>query len=168
MLALILIVTGILLRLAPHAPNFTPVAAIALFGGVYLKKRHAVIAPLALMIISDLFIGMHNVILFTWAGFIITAALGFWVKKDKKFSRITIASLTGSLIFFVVSNFGVWIMGWYPRTLNGLIDCYIMALPFLRNFTLATFLYTAVFFGAYELIARAVKDTKLSRVLLTH
>lgn len=168
MLSLILIGVGILLRFAPHAPNFTPVAAIALFGGVYLKKKYALITPLALMMVSDLFIGLHEVILFTWGGFLITVFLGFWIRRKRSLSRITIATLSASLIFFLVSNFGVWIMGWYPRTLNGIITCYIMAIPFLRNFTLATFLYVAVFFGAYEFIARAVKDTKLSRILLTN
>ena len=166
MLAIILITVGILLRLAPHAPNFTPVAAIALFGGAYLKKRYALIVPLALMIVSDMFIGMHDIFLFTWAGFILTAILGFWVRKQNNVTRIACASLLSSLAFFVISNFGVWVMGWYPRTLSGLINCYIMAIPFLRDFTISTMLYTAVFFGSYEFIANSVKDTKVAKVLL--
>ncbi|MCX5711868.1 MAG: hypothetical protein NTY47_02210, partial [Candidatus Omnitrophica bacterium] len=60
MLALSLIITGILLRFAPHAPNFTPVAAIALFGGAYLNRKYALIVPLVLMVVSDLFLGMHS------------------------------------------------------------------------------------------------------------
>lgn len=167
MLAISLIIIGILLRFVPHAPNFTPVAAIALFSGAYLSKRYAIIVPLVLMVISDIFIGFHNVILFTWGGFILTALLGFWVKKHKTVLGVASMSIGSSVLFYIVSNFGVWIMGWYPHTLQGLINCYIMALPFLRNFTLATLLYTAVFFVVYELIARSVKDTKLSRVLLT-
>lgn len=167
MLAIAIIIVGILLRLTPHLPNFTPIAAIALFGGVYLRKRYALIAPLAIMMVSDLFIGIHNVILFTWAGFALTALLGLWVKQNKSFSRIIGASLISSFIFYIVSNFGVWLMGWYPPTLNGLINCYIMAIPFLRNFTVATVLFVAVFFGAYELIARFAKNTKLAQVLLT-
>jgi len=167
MLALSLIVIGILLRFAPHAPNFTPVAAIALFGAVYLNRKYALIIPLLLMIASDIFIGMHNVVFFTWGGFILITLLGFWLKKNKSISRIIASSLASALLFFIVSNFGVWVMGWYPHTLKGLVNCYIMGLPFLRNFTLATLCFVALFFGAYELIARRVKDTKLAKVFLT-
>jgi hypothetical protein len=167
MLAISLIVIGILLRFVPHAPNFTPVAAIALFSGVYLNKKYAVLVPLSLMMISDLFVGMHNVLLFTWGSFILTTFLGFWVKKHKRVSAIVSMSVFSSLLFYVVSNFGVWIMGWYPRNIKGLIDCYIMALPFLRDFTIATLSYTVVFFGAYELVRRLVKDLKFAKILLT-
>ncbi len=168
MLAISLIVVGILLRFAPHAPNFTPVAAIAIFGGAYLNKKYAILVPLALMAASDVFLGVHNVMLFTWGGFVLSALLGLWVKKNKSASRILSASFASALLFYIVSNFGVWLMGWYPPTLDGLIRCYILGLPFLRNFTAATLLYTAVFFTAYELVARLVKDTKLAKVLLTN
>ena len=167
MLALSLIIIGILLRFAPHAPNFTPVAAIALFGAVYLDRKFALIIPLLLMVVSDIFLGMHNVVFFTWGGFILIAFLGFWLKKNKNMGRIVVTSLASALLFFIISNFGVWVMGWYPHTFKGLVNCYVMALPFLRNFTLATFCFVALFFGAYELIARRVKDTKLAKVFLT-
>ena len=75
-------------------------------------------------------------------------------------------SLLSSLVFFIVTNFGVWVMGWYPPTLAGLVNCYIMGLPFLRDFTVSTLLYSAVFFTAYEVIARRVKETRLAKVLL--
>jgi len=168
MVALSLIIIGILLRFTPHLPNFTPVAAIALFSGAYLNKKYALVIPLVLMMLSDLFIGMHNVIFFTWGSFILITLLGLWLKKRKSIFGAISMSLGSSLIFYLVSNFGVWLMGWYPHDLTGLINCYVMALPFLRNFTLATILYTAVFFSVYELIARLVKDKKYSRVLLTN
>jgi LPXTG-motif cell wall-anchored protein len=166
MLALSLIICGILLRFAGHAPNFTPVAAIALFSGVYLSRKKAFIVPLALMIISDMFLGMHNVVIFTWGGFALTTALGLWLKKRKTVMGVASTSIASSLLFYLISNFGVWLMGWYPRTLSGLLDCYIMAIPFLRNFTLATLIYSGIFFGLYELVARLAKDTKFSSVLL--
>jgi len=166
MLAIILIISGILLRFAPHAPNFTPVAAIAIFSGAYLNKKHSLVVPLILMVISDSFLGLHNVVLFTWGGFILVALLGIWLKKNKSVMRILSVSIASSILFYIVSNFGVWLMGWYPHTMSGLIDCYVLAIPFLRTFTIATLLYTAVFFGIYELIARSVKDTKFARVLL--
>jgi len=166
MLAWSLIICGILLRFAFHAPNFTPVAAIALFSGVYLGRKYAFIVPLTLMIVSDLFLGMHNVVIFTWGGFVLTTALGLWLKNRKTILGVASASVISSLLFYIVSNFGVWLMGWYPRTLAGLLDCYIMAIPFLRNFTLATLIYSGIFFGLYELTARLAKDSKFSRVLL--
>ncbi|MDD3087326.1 MAG: hypothetical protein PHP89_02040 [Candidatus Omnitrophica bacterium] len=166
MLALSLILIGILLRFMPHADNFTPVAAIALFAGAYLKRRHAVIVPLVLMAVSDIFIGMHNVLIFTWGSFILASLLGLFIRKNKSFLRITGMSLLSSLVFFIVTNFGVWVMGWYPPTLAGLVNCYIMGLPFLRDFTVSTLLYSAVFFTAYEVIARRVKETRLAKVLL--
>ncbi|OQB14882.1 MAG: hypothetical protein BWY16_00146 [Candidatus Omnitrophica bacterium ADurb.Bin205] len=166
MLAVSLILIGILLRFMPHADNFTPVAAIALFAGAYLKRRHAIIVPLALMAVSDIFIGVHNVLIFTWGSFVLASFLGLFIRKNKSFLRITGMSLLSSLVFFIVTNFGVWAMGWYPPTLAGLVNCYIMGLPFLRDFTVSTLLYSAVFFTAYEVIARRVKETRLAKVLL--
>jgi hypothetical protein len=151
----------------PHAYNFTPVAAIALFSGVYLKRKYAIIVPLVLMAVSDLFIGMHNVVIFTWGSFILAALIGILIRKNKSAARILGGSLAASLVFFIVSNFGVWLMGWYPLNLKGLVDCYVMALPFLRDFTVSTLIYTVLFFSAYELTARLVKETKLAKVLLS-
>ena len=165
MLAFSLILAGILIRFAPHAPNFTPVAAIALFSGAYLNKKYALLVPLALMIISDLVIGLHNVVLFTWGGFILVTLLGSAMQK-KSVGRITGFSLISAVLFYLVTNFGVWLTGWYSRDLKGLIDCYVMGLPFLRNFTVATLCYAAVFFGSYEIIAHYLRDTKLAKVLL--
>jgi len=167
MLGISLILIGIVLRFIPHAPNFTPVAAIALFSGIYLPKKYRYVVPLLLMVLSDLVIGMHDVVLFTWGGFLLVTLMASWINRQKSIAGITIGSLAASLLFYVVTNFGVWLMGWYPHTLKGLVACYVLALPFLRNFTAATLLYAAVLFGAYELVARSVKDTKLSNVLLS-
>lgn len=141
-------------------------AAIALFGGAYLNKKYAIIIPVALMIISDIFIGMHNVVLFTWGGFILIALLGMKLKRNKSVLRTASFSVTSAILFYLVTNFGVWLMGWYPHTLKGLIDCYVLAIPFLRTFAVATLIYTAAFFGIYEYIASKVRETKLARVLL--
>ena len=166
MLAISLILVGILLRFIPHTANFTPVAAIALFAGVYLNKKQALIVPLLLMIISDIFLGMHNVVIFTWGSFVLVTLIGFWARNHKTFKGIVSTSVVSSFLFYVVTNFGVWAMGWYPQTAKGLLDCYILGLPFLRTFTVATLVYTVVFFGVYEFIARRVRDTKLAKVLL--
>ncbi len=166
MLALSLILFGILLRFIPHAPNFTPVAAIALFGAVYLNRRYALLLPLFLMMISDIFIGFHDAIFFTWGSFMLVVFLGFRLKEHKNPMAIISMSLLASVLFFLITNFGVWVIGWYPRTLEGLISCYVMALPFFRNFTLSTLCYVAVLFSAYELIAKRIERTKLAKALL--
>jgi len=166
MLALSLIIIGILFRFVPHAANFTPVAAIAIFAGVYLNKKQALIVPLILMVVSDMFLGMHNVVFFTWGSFALVVLLGFWAKNHKTFLGIVSTTVASSVLFYVITNFGVWAMGWYPQTAKGLLDCYILGLPFLRVFSVATLVYTVVFFGAYELIAAKVRNTKLAKVLL--
>lgn len=166
MLAISLIIIGILLRFIPHTANFTPVAAIAIFAGVYLNKKQALIVPLLLMVLSDIFLGMHNVVIFTWGSFVLVTLLGVWAKNHKTFKAVTSTSIVSSVLFYLITNFGVWIMGWYPQTAKGLLDCYILGLPFLRTFTVATLVYVAVFFGVYELIAHSVRDTKLAKVLL--
>jgi hypothetical protein len=166
MLAISLIIIGILLRFIPHTANFTPVAAIAIFAGVYLNKKQALIVPLLLMVLSDVFLGMHNVVLFTWGSFILVTYLGIWARNHKTFKVIASTSVISSVLFYLITNFGVWAMGWYPQTVKGLLDCYVLGLPFLRTFMVATLVYTVVFFGAYELIARRVRDTKLAKVLL--
>ena len=166
MLALILIITGIFLRLIPHAPNFTPVAAIALFSGVYLKRKSSLLTPFLLMVISDILIGLHDVIIFTWGSFLLISLLGTHLKRRKTSANILSFSLLSSFLFFMLTNFGVWLKGWYPHTLKGLVDCYIMALPFLRNFTLATLFYSAMLFGSYELVFLLVKEKRLAKVLL--
>jgi hypothetical protein len=165
MLALILIVIGILLRFAPHLPDFSPVAAIAIFSGAYLNKKYSFLIPLCLMVISDMFLGFHNVIPFTWGAFALITVLGFRLKNKKNLGAVFFSSLVGAVLFFIITNFGVWYMGWYPRTLKGLADCYILALPFFRTFTVATLTYSVVFFGIYELVTRKVKGTKLAALL---
>lgn len=166
MLALILVLVGISLRFTPHLPNFTPVAAIALFGGAYLNRKTALILPVLLMAISDLFIGMHDVFIFTWGGFLLITILGFKLRQNKNLKTITLISLLSSLLFYLITNFGVWLMGWYPPNFNGLITSYVMGIPFMRDFTIATLIYTLGFFGAYELVARSIKNKKLAKVLL--
>lgn len=163
-IAIIFVLIGVSLRLLPHAPNFTPVAAIALFGGVYLSKKTALILPIAIMMISDIFIGSYEIKLMisVYLGFLICVFLGFCLKKSKKASTIIGSSILSAFIFFVLTNFAVWVFTpWYAKNLSGLIQCYFMALPFFKNTLLASLFYTSVFFTAYEsvklLVIRRIK-----------
>ena len=169
MLALILMIFGILFRIIPHAPNFTPVAAIALFGAVLLPNRRlALIMPLALIIISDLFIGLHDIVIFTWGSIVLISLIGLGLRKSRKTTTVLFGSLASAVAFYLVTNFGVWASGWYPPTPQGLIQCYVAGIPFFRNFLAGTLIYSAAFFGTYALAARAVRRTSLAKSLLTN
>ncbi len=167
MLAFSFLIFGIFSRLIIHIDNFTPVLAVALFSGTYFSKRYAILLPLCLMIISDFFIGFHNTILFTWGAVALIAPLGFWIRQRKSSVRILNSAILSGLIFFVVTNFGVWLAGdLYPLTFNGLRECFVMAIPFFRMTLLSTLLYTPLIFGAYEGMARLVQKTKWAHALL--
>lgn len=159
-IAIIFVLIGVVLRLVPHAPNFTPIIAIALFGGVYFSRKVALILPISIMMISDIFIGSYEakLMIFVYGSFLICVLLGFWLKKHKKWHTILASSVLGGLMFFLLTNFAVWAFTpWYSKTFSGIIQCYIMALPFFRNTLLSSLFYTAVFFTAYELVEFAIR-----------
>ncbi|MFC1752953.1 DUF6580 family putative transport protein [Thermoproteota archaeon] len=166
MLALILVIVGISFRFIPHLANFSPLLAIALFGGVYLKRRYALIVPVALMMLTDIFLGMHSAIAFTWGSIILISALGITLRKKKNTLSIITGTIGSAVLFFIITNFGVWAAGWYPKTLSGLVSCYTLAIPFFRSTLVSTTVFSFVFFGVYELVARRVKDSSLAGALL--
>lgn len=166
MLALILVITAIFFRFIPHFANFSPILAIALFGGVYLNKKYALFVPLLFMAITDIFLGIHNTMFFTWGSILLTSWLGILLRQKKNVLNITMGSFSSALIFFIITNFGVWLMGWYPRTINGLITCYTLAIPFFRTTVISTLLFSFILFGIYELIAKRVQNTSFAKILL--
>lgn len=166
MLAIILLIVGITCRFIFDIPNFTPIAAIALFGATHLSKKYAVIVPIAIIIISDLMIGLHETVFFTWGSVLLIAFFSLRFRNRVNLKNVILYSLAVSVFFFVVTNFGVWIAGlWYPRTFQGLIDCYGMGLPFFRNFLLGTIAYSFVFFGVYDFVRAKFKLTEKSPYL---
>lgn len=151
-------------RLIPHPPNFTPVGAMALFGAAYFTRRiWAFVVPLVAMWMSDLLV--TNVLYaeyyegFQWFGgfgytylaIAMTAAVGFfWLRRVTVLTGLS-SGLMASLLFFVVTNFGVWAgSAMYPKSIAGLMACYTAGLPFLGNTLAGTLLFGAVMFGAYE------------------
>jgi hypothetical protein len=164
-LAVCVLLFGLLTRFMPHEPNFTPVLALALFGGVYLKRSQALLLPLALMMVSDLFLGLHPVIGFTWGSIFLISCIGLWIRKSQSITRVAVGSLASAMLFFVVTNFGCW-LAYYPQTWEGFSSCYTLAVPFFRGTSASTLLYTVIFFGGYELLAGQVKKTRLAPVLL--
>ncbi len=150
------IVAAALLRLLPHPPNFSPITAIALFGGAYFSHRGlALIVPLLAMGISDLFLGFHQVMPFVYGSFLVAVVIGFALKSNKKVLPIATGAVGASVLFFLVTNFGVWLTGtMYPATFSGLIACYTAAIPFFQNTLLSGLLYSGVLFGSFELLKR--------------
>lgn len=166
MLAFCLVALGIFSRLIVHSWNFTPVIALALFGGVYLKKKQAMILPLILFAATDLILGFHEAMVFTWGSVLAIAVIGLWVRDRKNVSTVLGGGLASAVLFFVVTNFGVWLVtGMYPYTWVGLSECFVLAVPFFRGTLLGTVVYGTILFGIYELVASRVKDTRFSHVL---
>ena len=166
LLIVALIVIGILGRMIPHPPNFTPIIAIALLAShVFKNKWIVILTPLMAMWISDLvlnnyrYTGHHDggFLVFSssslWYGPIICIALlGTVLIKKVKISNIALSSISGSLIFFLVTNFGVWISGtMFPKSLFGLIECYTFALPFFGNALVGDLVYCTILFTSYSL-----------------
>lgn len=142
-------------RLLPHPMNFAPITAIALFGGMYFDKRFAPILPLSALIISDYFLGFYTGIVWVYSAFLLVTLIGMLASKYKSFGTIAGSTLAGSLLFFVVTNYGVWQSGiLYPLTPNGLLTCYAAAIPFFRNAIAGDLFYVAVLFGVYELVIK--------------
>ncbi len=167
MLAILILVFGVFSRLLIHLPNFTPAIALALFGGVYLKKQQAIILPVLMMIIADVFIGIDVTFPFTWGSVALIALLGLGVRNHKSFSSIAGSSLFSAVLFFLVTNFGVWaVQNMYPHTLAGFIECYVMAIPFFGSTLVSTVVYTAVLFGGYEWAAARFQRTGLAHIVL--
>lgn len=147
-----LIFFAILSRFLPHPPNFTPIAAIALLSSKGFTNRWVVfLIPIVSLFISDLFIGLHATIPFVYFSFILIVLLGMYVKK------INIGSvLLSSTIFFLVSNFGVWLL-YYPISTEGLVQCYTLALPFFLNTVLGDLVYGALLIYPFYALQRRNK-----------
>lgn len=143
-----IVILAVIARLIPHPPNFAPIGGLALFSGSHFKKLIALSIPLSAMIISDLFLGFHNTIVFVYLSFLITVLIGRFIKRNWK--SLAFASLLSSVIFFLITNFGVWFTGaMYPKNIEGLLQCYLMGLPFFRNTLISDFIYTFSFFYGY-------------------
>ena len=150
-----IVVAATAMRLVPHPPNVTPIAAIALFGGAHFaSKRAALAVPLLAMCLSDLLLGfgVHRVMPFVYGSFALIVVLGRLIGDRRSTLAVGGAALTGSVLFFVITNFGVWLLSdLYPRTVEGLVACYVAAIPFFRNTLAGDLLYASVLFGGFAL-----------------
>lgn len=160
--ALSFVLIGIVSRLLPHPPNFTPLTAIALFSGTYLTRKTALLIPLTTMIFSDLILKNYYdlpVMASVYGSFLAIALLGLWLKNHKRWGIIGATTILSSLLFFTITNFAVWAFTpWYAKNLSGLTQCYLLALPFLKNTLLGDIFYTGCLFGFYELAVVRLKE----------
>src|SRR6267142_2223550 len=156
LLALVLIVLAAALRIAPHPWNFTPVGAMALFSGAVLKDRRlAFLFPLVALFVGDVFIGLYKIIPIIYASFLVSVAIGLWLRDRRTIARITLATLLGAIQFFLVTNFVVWqFLKGFPHTASGLAACYIAGIPFFWNTLAGDAVYATLLFGGFALAER--------------
>ena len=165
----LLILLAALSRLIPHPANFAPIGGMALFGAAYYSRRvWAFVIPVVSMWISalllkkvmyaeyfDSFVWFYSGAWFTYGAFILIALIGTFTLQKIKVPNLFFSALGASVIFFLVSNFGVWFSGtMYPKDFSGLIACYTAGIPFFKNTVMGDLFYTALLFGAFELSVR--------------
>lgn len=154
-MAIFFIFAAVVLRLIPHLPNFAPIAALALFGGTYLNKKYAIGIPILAMLVSDYFIGFadHWTTISVYSSFFLIGLIGLWLRSHKNIQNTIGATLTGSFLFFIITNFTVWAATpWYEKSVVGFVKCFTLAIPFFRNTLLGDLFYVGVMFGLYELV----------------
>ncbi|MBI3318052.1 MAG: hypothetical protein HYZ90_02760 [Candidatus Omnitrophica bacterium] len=152
------ILLSVLIRLLPYPWHFTPIVGMGLFAGAHLPQRWAIATPVLAMAAGDLLLGWLPVHLFGWIAVAGSGCLGFLLRRKRSPLRMAAASVASSTLFYLLSNFGVWLLGcvpgWYPATPQGLAACMAAGIPFYRNGLLGDLLYTGLLFGSYELFLR--------------
>jgi hypothetical protein len=167
-LCFLLILLAAASRLLPHPSNFTPVGALGLFAGAYISLRRYWLVPIMALLVSDVFIGFYNPVamVFVYMAFIGCALLGrIMLSSGRNVIRIGFSAFLSAVLFFVISNFGVWLAGlYYPMSLTGLLQCYAMAIPFFGNTLYGDLFYVTVLFGIYEGVRTRVPHLQDTRI----
>jgi hypothetical protein len=165
-------------RLIPHPSNFAPIGAMSLFGAAYFSRKYvALLVPALSMWLSDLFINnvvygsyfnhfvwLYEGCFWTYLGFALITLVGFWSLKTIRVKTLLLSSLIASILFFLVSNFGVWFStNRYTADFSGLLSCYIAGLPFFKNTLLGDVFYVGLLFGSFEWAQRMVPQLRMQR-----
>lgn len=169
-IAFIIVVLGaVFLRLIPHIPNVNPIGALALFSGIMVPSLGAVLFPFAAMFISDLFLGFHATLPYVYGSFALIVGLGYVTRKKVNLFIVGFASITGSVLFFIITNFGVWATGrMYAKNFSGLVEAYAMGLPFFRNTLVGDVFFNLLFFAGYHFLLFISKKIALRIRYLSH
>ncbi|MBN2613834.1 MAG: hypothetical protein JXB00_19915 [Bacteroidales bacterium] len=175
----VLILFAAFSRLIPHPPNFAPIGAMALFGAAYFSQRiMAFLIPLVSMWLSDLvlnnlvynryfdhFAWFYDGFYFTYGAFILIGLVGIVLLKRIKVKNLILASVLASVLFFIVSNFGVWVSTTiYPKDFSGLMACYTAGLPFFKNTIVGDLIYTGALFGIFEFARHKVPALQIKTI----
>ncbi len=153
LLALGLVLYGAVVRLLPHPPNFTPTGALCLLGGMALPGRWwPWLVPLGALFLSDLVLGLYGLMPVTYGTWLLVVLWGRLLRERGLGMRVVAGALGASLIFYLVTNFACWLtMPQYSKDWAGLVQCYVAALPFMRNMLLADLTYTTLLCQVWEL-----------------
>jgi hypothetical protein len=164
-IAAIVIAAG--MRLVPHPPNFSPVAAMALFSGAYLGRRGlGLLAPLGALFLSDIFLGFSPLMVIVYGSVALIVCLGWIISRRRSAANVGLAAVSGSVLFYLITNFGVWAFSdMYPKTLAGLMTCYAAAIPFFQNSLAGDLFFTAILFGGFAIAERAIPMLRESPAL---
>ncbi len=146
-------------RLLPHEMNFTPIGAIALFAGTYISDRkQAFLLPLFTLLVSDILLqvvngsGFYRDMIFVYGSFALVTGLGFMLRGREQRQTIMVASLVSSIVFFLITNFGTWLMyDMYPKSAAGLLSCYVAGIPFFKGTIMGDLFYNLALFGTFAL-----------------
>jgi hypothetical protein len=149
-------------RLIPHPWNVAPITAMALFAGSYFQKRWlAFTVPFGALLLSDVVLGFYSTIWSTYIAFALIVGLGFWIAEQRTVRRIAMATLGGSALFFVITNFAVWMYsGMYAHDAHGFAECYALAVPFFRNTLLGDAFYSTLMFGSFAIAEQTIPALK--------
>ena len=149
---MLLIAIAAIARIVPHPLGVTPIGALGLFSGTHIKHRWALFVPVFALLLGDVVIGIYAapVMAAVYFGFLTTVLVGRFILGTKRTPlRYCVAIITGAICFYLISNIGMWYIA-FPRTLDGLIACYIQGLPFLLRTLGGDFIYSLLMFGGYE------------------
>ena len=158
-ITLILLLT--LSRLIPHPPNFTPVIAVAIMSSYFFRNIYLSMATILLaMLLGDLLIGLYKNMFFVYLSLMIINISFFKISKKINYKNLFIFSFFGSIIFYLISNFGVWALeGLYQKNLVGLMECYLFAIPFFKNTIFSTLIFTYSGFFVYKSMNKFLSKT---------
>ena len=134
-------------RIIPHPPNFTPVLAMAVFMPYLTRDLYsAMLVPLSAMFVSDFYLGFHSSMFWVYISILLGTTLSqYTISIKKTYVHLGSNALLSSTIFFIITNFAVWMSGGlYPHTMDGLILCYTMAIPFFGNTLAGTLFYISL------------------------
>ena len=142
-------------RLIPHPYNFTPVLAVGVFSGFYFKQIYlSFFVVIFSMFIGDLFLGFHSTMFFTYISLAVAVLIGLYIKRFS-FAEILLGGLSSSLAFFIITNFGAWLtLEMYEKNLSGLLQSYVLAIPFFHSTLISTLLYLFVLKFLFNFIVK--------------